>query len=516
MIQSYHIKFFNTGGIIMPLILLQGELLSMQADAVVNPADRHLRRGSGICADIFDRAGEQLHAACRRIGHCAVGDAVITPGFELDARFIIHTVAPQWIGGKISEREKLRACYMRSLDLALSHDLHSVAVPLLTARRPFSKREAMRTAVSAIGDWLMDNESDMEVYLLLHDAEAQELRRQPDSRLQTYIDNQYIDRELLAEFMPPRALGQTTEPSQPIAIDPANGSIFSENVPASDRPDETEQIQAKIEASLEHISKILDDASNAAVSEDDSFELWEIDTAAHPPYYYDTAEAQECSEESEIKSDAPTEDTLFNFKPFPPQKACSQPDAPDPSARWKDADGCASSIGGWSEDTFDAAPLCDSDAEFDFCASSECFEEASAEAGCGEIISLRHEPSQRRLEDLLEQISESFSEMLLRLIDQCGMSDPEVYKRANMDRRLFSKIRSNPGYQPAKSTVLALAIALQLNLDQTTDLLSRAGFAFSPSSKADLIIKYFIREGIFNIHEINEALFSYKQKLLGA
>ena len=122
----------------------------------------------------------------------------------------------------------------------------------------------------------------------------------------------------------------------------------------------------------------------------------------------------------------------------------------------------------------------------------------------------------RPLEDVLAQASETFSQMLFRLIDERGLTDPQVYKRANLDRKLFSKIRSNPDYQPGKNTVLALAIALQLNLDQTADLLRRAGFALSPGSRSDLIIEFFIREGQYSIYAINEALFAFEQKPLGA
>ncbi|HIR63724.1 MAG TPA: RNase III inhibitor, partial [Candidatus Faecousia faecigallinarum] len=112
-------------------------------------------------------------------------------------------------------------------------------------------------------------------------------------------------------------------------------------------------------------------------------------------------------------------------------------------------------------------------------------------------------------------LEDSFSQMLLRLIDQRGMTDVQVYKRANLDRKLFSKLRKE-GYNPSKPTAIALAIALELNLDQTQDLLRRAGYALSASNKADVIVSYFIQEGIFDIYTINEALFSYGQKLLGA
>ena len=105
--------------------------------------------------------------------------------------------------------------------------------------------------------------------------------------------------------------------------------------------------------------------------------------------------------------------------------------------------------------------------------------------------------------------------MLFSLIDERGMTDATVYKRANIDRRLFSKIRSNSNYHPAKPTVLALAIALRLNLDQTSDLLRRAGFAFSPNSTQDLIVEFCIQRGIYDIHRVNEILFELGETTLG-
>lgn len=125
-------------------------------------------------------------------------------------------------------------------------------------------------------------------------------------------------------------------------------------------------------------------------------------------------------------------------------------------------------------------------------------------------------PAAASLEERLRETDAGFTETLLKLIDQTGKKDSEIYNRANISRQHFSKIRNNPNYKPTKATALAFAIALELDMEQTRDLIGRAGYALTNSSKFDVIIRYFIEQGNYNIMEINTTLFEFDQSLLGS
>lgn len=341
----------------MPLQIVRNDITKMEVDVTVNAANTALKRGGGVCGSIFNAAGaKQLQAECNRIGGCKVGEAVITSGYELPAKYIIHTVGPIWQGGHSGEAELLHNSYTNSLKLALTHKCKSIAFPLISSGiYGYPKDQALQIAIGAIGEFLLEHE--MMVYLVVFDKKTFVLSEKLFTAIEKYIDDNYAE----------------------------------------------EILRHESRRRIEH-NKI------DYVAQDDNLSYI-------------------------------------------------------------------------TRDHCESMPL----------------------------------PSEARgLDDLIGHLEETFSQMLLRLIDEKGMNDVQTYQRANIDRKLFSKIRSNKGYKPSKNTAIAFAIALELNLDQTRDLLMKAGYALSHSSKFDVIIEYFIDAGNYNINEINETLFYYDQTLLGA
>ena len=332
----------------MPLEIIRNDITKVHVDAIVNAANESLLGGGGVDGAIHKAAGPELLEECKTLGGCRVGEAKITSGYNLPAKYIIHTVGPIWQGGHGDEEKLLYDCYRNSLELAKKHRLESIAFPLISSGSfGYPKDKALSAAISAIGSFLMDN--DMMVYLVVYDKKAFQLSEKLFSSIEEFIDDRY------------------TEDRRPYGTTYRQDAMLRE---------------------------------------------------------YDLGEA--------VSFDGP-------------QKG-----------------------------------------------------------------------SRRSLEKVVENRGETFSQMLLRLIDDKGLVDSEVYKRANIDRRHFSKIRNDMDYKPSKATAVAFAIALELNLDQTRDLLLSAGFALSNSNKFDLIVEFFIQDGNYNIFEINEALFAFDQTTLGA
>ena len=354
----------------MPLELVRQDITLMKVDAIVNAANSSLLGGGGVDGAIHRRAGSGLLAECRALGGCRTGEAKITGGYGLDAKYVIHTVGPVYKDGKSGEGELLEECYRNSLRLAKEKGLESIAFPLISSGAyGYPKEPAMKIARDTIAQFLEENE--MQVYLVVYDRPAYLLGLQLYSDISEFIDDNYVD----THTVPRRRWSEAA--SQP--------------------------------------------------------------SASFMPTY------------SEREKQA---------KPAKPAKQTKE-------------EVCCYSL----RDSF-----VDEDEE---------------------------------LFGWLKRMDESFSQMLLRLIDEKGMTDAQCYKKANIDRKLFSKIRSDVNYKPSKQTAIAFAISLELSLPQTEELLRKAGYALSHSNKFDIIIEYFITKGNYNVYEINEALFAFDQCLLG-
>lgn len=329
----------------MPFEMVRNDIVNMKVDAIVNTANPRPIIGAGTDKAVHDKAGARLLLARKEIGDIAVGEAAITPAFDLDANYVIHTAGPIWRDGKSSEEALLASCFKNSLRLAKEKECESIAFPLIsTGSYGFPKPLALKIAVREISSFLMENE--MQVYLVVFEKQSFELSEKLFKSVSSYIDENYVSEKINAEYK----------------------------------------------------------MSNLR-----SYEL--------------LFEA----------SDTPRYGTI-----------CNNPN----------------------------------------------------------------------LDGMLENLDKGFSETLLALIDRTGKKDSEIYKRANVDRKLFSKIRNNVNYKPSKTTAIAFAIALELNMDETNDLLSKAGFALSQSSKFDVIVRYFIENKKYDIFELNSVLFEFDQPLI--
>jgi len=334
----------------MPLEIVRNDITKMKVDAIVNAANESLLGGGGVDGAIHYAAGPKLLAECKTLGGCKTGKAKITGGYNLPAKYVIHTVGPIYEDGKHGEKALLESCYRESLALAKEHNCETVAFPLISSGvYGYPKDQALKVAIDVISDFLLENE--MKVYIVIFDKAAYRISEKLFSDIAEYIDDNYVDEH-------------------------------------TDYRRESMCLNMPMQASIGFL------------------------------------EADMC----ECKAMA-------------------------------------------TEDDLDAK---------------------------------------------LRQIDESFSQMLLRKIDEKGMTDAECYKKANIDRKLFSKIRSDVHYKPSKPTAIAFAISLELTLSETEDMLKKAGFALSHGNKFDIIIEYFISKGNYNTFEINEALFALDQSLLGA
>ena len=376
----------------MPLKIIRNDITKVSADILVNSANPKPKYGTGTDYAIYNAAGvDELLAERKKIGNINVGDIAVTPAFNLDAKYIIHTVGPIWFGGGKGELDYLKSCYQKSLEKAVELECESIAFPLIsTGVYMFPRDKALQVAMTTISQFLFEH--DMTVYLVVFDEKSFQLSGKIFSDVDNYIDS---DEVLSSQGNEYRVLLEWIEP---------------------DKRAEAMQMLSGAKDNVSALEVIKQFVSRRDYDRAESWFRWHY-----------------TGKESGIESD-------------------------------KDS---------------------------------------------------QQKPQPKSLDEIISRDEKNFHDKLIELIDERGMTDPQVYKKANIDRKLFSKMRCNPDYTPSKKTAMALALALELNHDEMVDLLGRAGIAFSPSSRFDKIVEYFVEEGIYDVQTINLSLFEHGEDTLG-
>ena len=445
----------------MPLHIIREDITRMEVDAIVaagNASPDIPNPTGGVNGSIHRRAGERLLSALRRLGGVKTGGATITRGYHLPCKYVIHTAGPKWRGGTYGEELLLRACYTEALRLAERKGLTSIAFPLISAGTyGYPRAEAMQVATSAIRAFL--DEHDMMVYLVVYDRESFRISSELCGDVQQFIDQHYVDEHPAERNAPAfvRCMGETADEvliDLPMTADEEDGLIL--------------QVQGS--------------SGDEATGDTDGMELFGPGSMPEMPWLEEAIERS-------LAPEYPKEN---------PPEAMPATQCDTDGANWygeaegEASDGCVSY-------------------RYDMPKAT-----APSRAGGSDVLMCRQERIPDSLLQQLQQLDEGFTDMLLRLIDEKGMKDSVCYQRANVDRKLFSKIRNNPGYTPRKSTVAAFCIALELDMDMSRELLSRAGYAFSRSNMFDVIVEYFIRKRLYDVDVINQVLYAYDQPPLGS
>ncbi len=552
----------------MPLEIVRNDITKMKVDAIVNAANSSLLGGGGVDGAIHRAAGPELLAECRILGGCRTGEAKITGGYRLPARWVIHTVGPVWKGGQAGEKELLQSCYRNALKLAAEKNCETVAFPLISAGvYGYPGDRAMADAVEVIGHFLMTH--DMTVYLVVF-GHADFLNGKKLMRdVQEYIDDVYVEEHLIRRPGSGNFPYERAETSAgPAGI--LNGVLRGKEIREPERIQALEQRYREVRKRILDCREIMDSAvHNAMGSPRDSGIYRENERMyraargtlaqltqreqqlgkalrqagwtepVEPPDWlaggsWEAEKAVSFHGLAGIPTDGESlYEPLCETEGFTPdlfkdaEEEANAPAAQDGFGAAVSADARPQALQDRTE-AFRKKPQPPvsatrppSDTEMDHAPCIEKPKDArpavhpTVYAERKAYKSIQHARPNAR-PNPWDMLDEGFSGTLLRLIDEKGMTDAQCYKRANVDRKLFSKIRSNPDYRPSKPTVFAFAVALELPLDETVKLLGCAGFALSHSFKFDVIMEYFIKQRIYDIYQINEVLFSYDQPLLGS
>ena len=345
----------------MPLHIIREDITNMKVDAIVNTTNEEMVGYSGVDYAVHKKAGKLLDEECAKIAPLGLGTAKITKGYDLDAKYIIHTSGPVWHGGLLGESIILKSCYIESLKLAVANGCKTIAFPLISAGTyGYPKDQVLKFAIQVITEFLYEHE--LTVYLCVFDRNSYEFSKTLYAQIKRVIEDTDKEERSATLFKTVRAQGDVIRPNSKVQI----------------------------------------------------------------------------------------------------RKSCA-----------------VSSV------------------------------ELDANTQCSSVKG-------KSLDEYMRDMDKSFAFKLFEWIDIKGMTDIECYKKANVDKKTFSKIKCNPDkYKPSKPTAVAFAIALKLSFEETQDLLASAGLTLSRSFTFDKIIRYFIQNEVYDIFEINEALFEFDQVLLG-
>ncbi len=481
----------------MPFKIVRNDITKMTTEAIVNTANEKPTVGTGCDFAVYNAAGydELLSWRKKYIGTLEEGEAFISPGFRLPAKYIIHTVSPLYIDGEHGEEELLRSCYRKSLALAAGYGIRSIAFPLIsTGGFGYPKEEGMRIAVDEIHAFLL--KSDMQIFLVVFDERATRMGRSLYPDLEAYIDRNYVQEKRTEEygdaFFAAHEAREGASPEVPFASREAGEGAFPE-VPFAAR-------EAREEASRKPYYDAYggeNDASNqinigglAA-----SGKKREKRENRRKPGLFERLKAARRKDagKGEVLS-SPSAAGPADEKEFLPLPSAVRPPYSEetyPEASYLEACPGASYLddADYEAPDFDEA---DSEAPYGTISGETALEDDDA------ILEL-----ERRLAERMAHMSDTFPEYLLYLIRKNGLDNADVYKRAIVDKKVFSKIKNNPDYHPKKLTALCLCVGAKLNIDETRDLLARAGYALSPCDKTDIIFSYFIEHRIYDMIELD-------------
>lgn len=454
----------------MPFQIIRNDITKVSADAIVNTANPNPTFGGGTDSAIYEAAGvEELLAERKKIGNIERGQAVATPAFNLDAKYIIHTVGPAWQGGDCGEFDILRSCYENSLKLALELKCASIAFPLIaTGVYGFPKDKALQIAMAVIEPFVMEN--SMDVILVVFDKKAFELSGSVIDNIREYVDSNYVEEAHRYEYVV-----DYTSQRKPAVFASQSVSDMSAGS-ASDAAGLLARLRMKHEEQRRRAKEKQAELNAQGIGED-------------------TAESTPEAESEPDKPESLQEIQNFTARRESPEPQISSAPQSAPTPHF-------------TPDSNIPLPPVYNAQSFPVGSSFPIGTAASSATRKPSGSKQSAVSSKIKIDELLAASDKTFQEKLFEIIDSRGLTGPQVYKNY-ISKQVYSKIQADRDYHPNKYTAIALCLSLHLDVDETLDLIGRAGWTLSPSSKPDLVVKGCIMNGEYNVVKINCILFDF-------